>query len=140
MYVDTMRYTGCFFDPKLLKKHLKNYDRYPLSRTITDPHVTFAYRPKKVPSELFGQTVTVRAIGYGSDGENEALLVEFENLPDPLQSYTEAIPVPHITLSISESGKAVNSCMLKFKPITPFVLAGVFGGMDMAGTVHTADL
>lgn len=137
MYPETIKYTGCFLGPELLQKCLKGYSRQTLSRKIANPHVTFAYHPETVPSELFGQTVTVRAIGYGCDGENEALLVEFDDLPEPLRLYAEAIAVPHITLSISESGKAVNSRMLNFNPITPFVLDGVFGGMDEAGTVHT---
>lgn len=138
MHIDTIKYIGGFLDPQLLEKQLENCDRYPLGRTITTPHVTFAYRPENVPYELFGLTVTVRAIGYGCDGENEVLLVEFENLPEPLQAYAEAISVPHITLSISEFGKAVNSYRLNFEPITPFVLEGIFGGMDEDGTVYTS--
>lgn len=137
MYPETIKYTGCFFEPEQLQEHLKSYTRQILSREILNPHVTFAYRPEKVPSALFGQTVTLRAIGYGCDGENEALLVEFVNLLDCLKPYAGDIEIPHITLSISESAKAVNSRYLDFKPIMSFSLIGVFGGMDEAGTVHT---
>ena len=138
MYADTIKYTGCFFDPQLLDRHLESCDRKQLRKTIANPHVTFSYRPREVPAMLFGQKVTVKATGYACDGENEALLVEFVNLPEILKVYTEEIAIPHITLSISESAKAVNSYKLDFKPIRPFTLDGVFGCMDEGGTVHTA--
>ena len=137
MYPENIKYTGCFFELQLLQAHLERYDRNPLVCPISHPHVTFVYRPEEVPAMLFGQRVTVRAIGYGCDGENEALQVEFADLPDCLKPYTGDIAVPHITLSIAESAKAVNSRYLEFKPIVPFPLTGIFGGMDEAGTVHT---
>ncbi|MBQ3194773.1 MAG: hypothetical protein IJB59_14525 [Oscillospiraceae bacterium] len=137
MQTNTIKYIGCFFEPELLKRSLENYERQKLSKEISYPHVTFAYRPEEIPAMLFGQRVTVRAIGYSCNGENEALLVEFVNLPESLKAYTKNIAVPHITLSIAESAKAVNSYKLDFKPIAPFSLVGVFGGMDETGTVRT---
>lgn len=137
MQTGTIKYTGCFFAPELLKRSLENCTRQKLAKEIANPHVTFVYRPEEVPAMLFGQRVTVRAIGYGCDGENEALQVEFADLPDCLKPYTGDIAIPHITLSIAGSAKAVNSRYLDFKPIVPFPLTGIFGGMDEAGTVHT---
>lgn len=137
MQTSTIKYTGCFFAPESLKNSLENYTRQKLIKEIANPHVTFAYRPEEVPAMLFGQRVTIRAIGYGCDGENEALQVEFVNLPDGLKPYIGDTAIPHITLSLSETAKAVNSRCLDFKPIKPFLLVGVFGGMDEAGTVHT---
>ena len=137
MYVDTIKYIGCFFNSEQLQGFLKGYTRQKLDREIVNPHVTFLYRPTDVPANLFGQKVTINVIGYCCNGENEALLAEFVNLPKSLKAYTKNIAIPHITLSIAESAKSVNSYKLDFTPITPFTLDGIFGGMDEAGTVHT---
>ena len=132
-----IEYIGCFFDRKtILEKAAQQYpDR--LYRTIDCPHVTFAYRPDWIPYEAFGCPITVMVVSYGCDGENEAFGVELSDLPDVLQPLAQQIAVPHITISVSRTGKPVNSRYVPFAPIEPFVLRGVFGGMGMDGNVHT---
>lgn len=126
-----IKYIGCFFEFEGLQKQLESYPRTPLKRVVEHPHVTFAYKPQQVPKELFGTKVEFRVVGYGCNGQNEGLKVEFVDPPRELLPLIRAIPVPHITLSVAERGEAVNSSQLEFTPITPFTLTGVFGGMDM---------
>lgn len=132
----TVKYIGCFFAPEEVKKCLTDLERNVLDREISAPHVTFSYEPKSVPWEFFGEEVTVKAVGYGNDGENEALQVEFIKLPAGLNELTSEIAVPHITLSVSKRGRSVNSRWLEFKPITPFAMTGIFGAMDDEGAIH----
>ena len=120
--MEIIEYIGCFFEPQKIHKHLKEFPRQPLYRAITYPHVTLVYLPGEVPREAFGQKVIVRCVGYGCDGENEALLVEFAELPDVLQSYAQSVEVPHITLSVSKQGQSVNSKYLNYQPISPFLM------------------
>lgn len=52
-------------------------------------------------------------------------------LSESLKALGEAIPMPHITLSVSRTGKPVNSRNLHFAPMTPFTIERIFGGLDM---------
>lgn len=135
--MNTVEYIGCFFDPAQLEAALRDYPTDPLKRKVAAPHVTFAFRPEEIPTRLFGLPVTVKAVGYGCDGENEALQVEPVQMHPDLAALWKAIPAPHITLSVSLKGKAVNSSKLQFTPIPPFVITGVFGGMGQDKTLYT---
>lgn len=135
--MDTIKYVGCFLDFETLHQKIKSYKSERLYRSIVNPHITFSYRPQTVPTELFGISIKVKVVGYGCDGENEALLVEFVDLPETLANLANQITTPHITLSVSEHGRSVNSNNLVFEPITPFYLEGIFGAMDESGVVHT---
>lgn len=133
--MNTVKYIGCFFDPEELRKHLINLERKALSEAVSSPHVTFVYSPVYVPWNLLGEEITVKAVGYGNNGENEALKIEFLELPAGLKALAAEIAVPHITLSVSENGEAVNSRDLEFNPTEPFVLTGVFGAMGRDGKI-----
>ena len=133
----TVQYIGCFFDPETFQKQLNQLAREPLDRKIPTPHITFVYEPESIPWEQFGKEVTVNVVGYGNNGENEALKVAFVQLPDELKTLASEIAVPHITLSVAKTGSSVNSKFLDFAPITPFPLKGIFGAMDTEGTVRT---
>lgn len=135
--MNTIKYFGCFFSPEELGDALAGFERKPLYRTITSPHITIIYRPDEIPEELIGAEICVSVIGYGNDGENEALLVEFKDLPAKLRTLTENIPVPHITLSVSRDGHSVNSRNLTFRPIPPFSLVGKVGIMGEDGIRRT---
>lgn len=134
----TIEYIGCFFDVETVQQIPLSERRGPLFRTIRAPHVTFVYQPEEVPFSLFGTKVTVKVIGYGCDGTREALRVELVDLPQELMLLAADISVPHITLSVAEGGKPVESRFLTFDPIEPFFLEGVFGGMDIDGLLHLA--
>ena len=135
--MSTINYIGCFLDKSVVGEYAEQQNSERLHRVIEHPHVTFEYKPKVIPYELFGLIVTVRVIGYGCDGENEAFKVEFENLSKELVPLAQLIEIPHITISVSENGEAVNSRNLNFIPIQPVYLQGVFGGKDCDGFVHT---
>lgn len=136
--MNTIKYIGCFFDQAIVKKHAEQQNDERLYRVIKHPHVTFAYEPRSIPYELFGLNITILVTGYGNDGENEAFGVEFKNLPEELSELAQLIENPHITISVSKNGKPVNSKNLKFDPIEPFCLQGVFGGEDLSQFLHTS--
>ena len=133
--MNQIEYIGCFFEPEALLQFSETVRKGPLYRSITFPHVTLSYNPKNIPLHLFGEKITVKVISYGCDEINEALLVEFVDLPPELLAITEEIPVPHITLSVAKDGKPVDSRFLEFTPIKPFLLEGIFGGLDMDGNL-----
>ena len=121
-------YTGCFVDGQVLLPHAPAMDAWRLGRLIDHPHVTFAYRPESVDEGLFGVPVTLRVTGYGCDGANEGFLVEVLTDCAPLAEQAAAIPVPHITLSVAQDARPVNTRWLRFEPIEPFEIEAVFGG------------
>lgn len=132
-----IEYIGCFFprEAVLEKAALHHKDR--LYRSIANPHVTFVYQPDTIPYEAFGTPITVTVVSYGRDEENEAFGVVLGDLPEVLQLLADNIRVPHITISVSQSGKPVNSKYICYEPIEPFTLQGVFGGLDTNGNVCT---
>lgn len=130
-------YIGCFLDPRELLSATREYAHRHLARIISAPHVTFQYQPEEVDEALFGQPVEITVLGYGNDGENEGLLVQLTSPSPAVQAMAEAIPVPHITISVSETGKPVNTGGLSFREIPPFRLTGVFGGYQEGGVVVT---
>lgn len=134
-----IEYIGIFFEADKFYEieNVKAYQR--LFRTIDFPHVTVKYKPDEIPLEFFGQKVVIKCVGYGKDEENEAFFVEFVEYPDGMEDLIKEIQVPHITLSVSEKGKAVNSGSLEFSDIAePFCVEGVFGGMDYERNLITS--
>lgn len=131
------RYIGVFVSFTELHRAIRDIRTEPLACDIPSPHVTFAYRPQEVDQALFGIPVRIRVTGYGCDGHNEGLQVQLFPSDPVLQPLIDAIPVPHITISISEDGKAVNTRYLEFAPITPFELTGFSGGYTDQGQVIT---
>ncbi len=135
--MNKIKYIGCFFEKELIEKSTELQKHERLFRIIENPHITFHYRPAIIPYELFGETVSVNVIGYGRNSENEAFEIEFTNLPESLTALAKRIKKPHITISVSKKGEAVNSGDLEFLPIPPFSIQGVFGGMTEDGIVCT---
>ena len=131
-------YIGCFFDFDRLQSAVAPISARRLSRPVKTPHVTFVYRPRQVDPALFGQEVTVQVTGYGNDGRNEGLQVKVLSQDPVLRRLADQIPVPHITLSVSQEGRAVDTAGLAFLPVTPFQLTGRFGGYRPDGTVSFA--
>lgn len=120
-------YVGVFLKKENLMKRIENLGSR-LSKGIEFPHITFQFRPENVNEKLFGSKIIVKAIGYGNNGKNEGLKVELSSTNPELQSMIEAIEVPHITLSISDDGKPVDTRFLSFEDIEPFEICGTFGG------------
>ncbi len=131
------RYIGCFIESEALHAAIAHLPAKRLFRVIAHPHVTFAYMPAQVDRSLFGQKLTVTVTGYGCDGKNEGLYVSVHAKHAALQAMADAIAVPHITVSVSETGKPVDTAQLEFLPTSPFSLTGIFGGYLPDGTVDT---
>lgn len=131
------KYIGCFLNFEKLHEAIAHLPQARLARLIAHPHVTFAYRPECVDTALFGEEVALTVTGYGNDGVNEGLLVEVHTKNAVLRRMADGIAVPHITLSLGEKGEAVDTAKLKFSPIAPFALHGLFGGFCFDGSVET---
>ena len=100
-----------------------------LSKDIEFKHITTEFKPAKTHEHLYGQQATFMVTGYGNDEVNEGYRVKLVSCEsDELRELYEAIPIPHITLSISPEGKAVNTKNLDFKPIDEFIVFTKFGG------------
>lgn len=104
-----------------------------LDKTIEFQHITHEYRPKEVNKELFGQTAKLRVIGYGINEENEGYLVEIIEASEEIKKAFSIVEVPHITIGISKSGKAVNTRYLEFAAIEPFEIVATYGGFNGQG-------
>lgn len=122
-------YVGFFPDPGELWEKTDIIRSFKLSNTIMIPHITTAYEPETVIESLFGELVQITAVGYGCDGNNEGLQVLIESKSTVIKEMIKQIPVPHITLSISDDAKAVNTRYLTFEPIPHITFSGKYGGV-----------
>lgn len=125
-----MIYTGAFVSTSLIGERFIGT----LSKTIANQHVTFAFKPsidiQDVINRHLGEDVRITAIGYGNNGENEGLKVRVESESEELNKLIEAIDIPHITISVGENGKPVNTAKLEFKDIPSFTFTGKIGFYD----------
>lgn len=138
-----VHYLALFVDKECLERAVGSIDRSQGSldkKAIDSPHVTLAYKPlsSEVPRELFGKEFTLVIDGYGYDAENEGLSVKLQ--PDvgaadfDKESFETVQKIlddrgvkPHITLSVSKDGKAVNTKNLRFDPVEPISIGCVLG-------------
>ena len=141
---DQIIYTGLFVDPQ------KIYEMFPpkLDHKIRDPHVTAAFRPDdtKVLLDSLEDDAKINIIAYGNDGKNEGLLVDVEadeaiknildNVIEPDKN-GELKHVPtHITLSIADGAKAVDTRNLDFQKLEqPVSITGSYKLFSKKGTL-----
>lgn len=130
-------YVGCFIPYKLLQEKIHEIDCVHLERMIKDPHITFVYKPTEVDEKLFGEKIKIIITGYGNDGKNEGVKVRLESDNPQIDEMIRKIEVPHITLSVSRTGKPVATRYLSFSPIEEITLTGTYGGYDVNGNVVT---
>ena len=116
-----------------------------LEKGIPDQHITMAYRPDpdkfKEVLPFVGTTQHFEVIGYGNDGKNEGFLVELKSHVPYYGAEQQ-----HITLSVSQDGKPVDTFKLDFnKPIPPEyciqigdILEGQVGVFTNNGPVYDA--
>lgn len=128
-------YTGIFFNrdeffdlfsPKLVKG-------------IEYPHVTISFKPKgsEVHQELFGTKVEVQVVGYAISENNEGVAVKCVVNNTTMQKLCDELALPHITISVSETGKPVDTVNLDFKPVENGAkLTGRFGAFTTGGIVY----
>lgn len=130
-------YTACFLPPKQLSEIGEQYNLDHLDQIIKNPHMTLEFHPSTVDETLFGEEVKITLIGYGNNGQNEGFKVVAHSDNPKLQQMINQVPVPHITLSTSHSGKPVDTKLLKFSPIEPTTLFGKYGAYSRFGQVIT---
>ena len=93
--------------------------------------------PQNANESLFGQTAEITLTGYANNGKNEGFQVEVSSECDELNAMASKVRVPHITISICKDGAAVDTGSLKFEPIDPIKISGVFGGFTNRKDVIT---
>lgn len=130
-------YTGVFFDAaELSEKFAKYVGEETLSNIIKNPHVTFTFRPNSVDTGLLGKPVCFNVTGYACDGKNQGLSVEVSLIHAGLSSEYQTIKHPHITISVSEDGKPVDTGKLCFTPLPePFEIVGKYGVFTDTGVL-----
>ena len=100
-----------------------------LSKDIEYKHITTEFKPSITHEHLYGQQATFLVTGYGNNRINEGYRVKLISCEsNELKELYDTIDIPHITLSISEDGKAVNTQMLDFIPTNEFKITTKFGG------------
>ena len=95
-----------FFEPKLAK-------------AVDFPHITTAFRPSgtELHEDALGEKLRVRVVAYGNNGRNEGIKVEFVEGSAKAKSIFEQIRVPHITISVAEDAKPVDTAELDFEDL-----------------------
>lgn len=125
-----IEYIALFIENDEDIKKLKQNEQSPLIKLPKNYHVTFEYKPQNIEkyNEILNKRFEIRVVGYASNGENSAFKVEFPkdlNMFYNRRTNNGELVTPHITMSMGKSGKAVNSCYLKFDNISPFKVAGI---------------
>lgn len=128
------RYVGIFFNPKTFYHRVESIRKDKKEKQIELPHITLKYKPEIIDESLFGKEVRVIITGYGSNNNNEGVSVEIEELSadEKIRRMFSEIAVPHITLSISKNGKAVETKYLQFNTLKKKIyLKGTFDGFPI---------
>lgn len=106
-------YWGIFLSKSGLRSICGKMDSPTLEVEVNNPHVTFGFKTP-CPEDILGRNAVVEIVGYACDGKNEAFMVD---VPGHLASYYEGADIPHVTISVSEGAKPVDSGKLEFEPI-----------------------
>ncbi|MCQ2570995.1 MAG: hypothetical protein MJ154_01995 [Candidatus Saccharibacteria bacterium] len=126
-------YTGLFIE----KNSFYNLFPAKLAKEIEYPHVTVFFKPKgsEVHQELFGEKATITVTGYGCDEKNEGFSVKINAQNPELQKLCDGILVPHITISVSEDGKPVDTGKLEFETREQVSIEATFGAFTTGGLI-----
>ena len=139
--MEIISYQGIFLDKESIKK-LVEMQEEKLTNVVMEMHCTFKYRPEKKETESFlnklgNKAIFLKIVGYASDGKNSGFEVELTDEQREVYFNTHIIDdntnktemtIPHITVSLSDNAKAVNTRNLKFKRLKePFYISGRAG-------------
>lgn len=127
-----VKYQAIFFEGESADL-IRSAEQVHLPIVNDEYHCTFKYRPSD--EELFdavvGKEVEILLVGYGCDGKNSGFEVV---LPIDAEKYYSnydkdgMLKTPHITTSLSEDAKAVDTVNLDFKHLDkPIAIKGRFG-------------
>lgn len=129
-----IRFTGLFFTGEEEQKLIR-LEPIRLIRCPRSFHCTFGYKPSHEDiirfNEIVGETGTVLVDGHGQDEDNTGYRIIIpQEFREYFRNYDKngILKVPHITMSLSDKGRAVNTCYLDFnKLVEPFEISGKFG-------------
>lgn len=110
-------------EEELTKKLEKNI----LEKNVTHPHITFKFSPNDeqvLPNDIVGKDFNLKVTGYGNDGKNSGFEVE---LLEEIKKYYDGAKKVHITTTLAEGAKAVDTCNLEFESIDPIDINGKMG-------------
>jgi len=136
-------YQAIFINPEDVAKLVERQGEK-LPKEVKDMHCTFKFQPSEAEikkfSELLGKDLTLKVVGYCSDGKNSGYEIELS--PEQDEAYTNVHSVnsgkpvptvekttPHITVSMEDGAKAVDTGMLPFSKegFEPFTIHGKAG-------------
>ena len=123
-----VNYMGVFFDAEVMQELIERQGEK-LPKLVKNMHCTFRYAPSngeiKNFMEIVGQEFEIKVVGYCSDGKNSGYEIEIGPELNKYYNNTHTIDkdgIPtveptsmHITVSMSEDGKAVDTGMLPFE-------------------------
>ena len=127
-----IEYIGIFIAEKDTEKIIEN-EKVCLAKRPKNFHCTMKYMPKDLEhfKDIIGQEVVIVLTGYGNDGKNSGYRVQ---LQDEINKYflntdkNGNLKVPHITTSLADDGKAVNTANLNFQDLEkPIFVRGRVG-------------
>ena len=127
-----LSYEGIFFETDMVDL-IHSLETEKLEKVNDEIHCTFKYHPTndEIFNDIVGKSFEIYLIGYGNDGQNSGFEIL---LPKELENYyinydeQNLLKVPHITASLSDGAKALNTQKLKFKPLEkPIKVIGKFG-------------
>lgn len=139
--MEQITYQAIFLDDKSVTKVLKR-QKNQLPKNPNAIHCTFKYNPSNKEIEeftckLLGKRMNLRVIGYYSDGNNSGFEVALTEEQESVYTNSHTVlkngiqkverTTPHITVSMSEDAKAVDTGLLPFEPIEPFNVSGTGG-------------
>jgi len=117
-------YVGIFVDEWAV--NLLQSKTVQLAKEVQNVHCTLCFRPTHEQLEQFsyvqGQGVLLDVVGVGCDGHNSGVAVR---VPKWVPNINDA--QPHITVWLSEDGKAVDTGKLEFNSCERFVITGRVG-------------
>lgn len=122
-------YAGVFINDEFIET-LINRQSVHLSNVIDNIHCTFIFNPtEEEESELvkiIGREVSLLVHRYGHTENNSGFAVL---IPLSMDRYYKNSSRPHITVSISDSGKPKDTGSIDFDTIIdePFIIKGRFG-------------
>lgn len=129
-----LKYEAIFLDKESIKL-IQELEENKLDRVNDEIHLTLKYKPNnnEIFNEIVGKEFELYLIGYGNDGENAGFEVE---LSEELKPYyinndeddNSKIKIPHITSSLADNAKAMNTKNLVFNKLPQkYKIKGTFG-------------
>lgn len=111
---------------------IKSKETIKLTKDVWNKHVTYSFGVTKEEAEEImplGTKVIITITGYACDGNNSGFRVAAPQGYECSKNSMNGV-VPHITTSLSMTGKAVDTAHLNFNDCTTFTVEGTFGYYD----------